>query len=220
VIGNSEGGAIGPLAATKSKDIQFVVMLAGPGIAVKEALLVQAELLAREHGISAEQTQALSDRVKAVARILGEESDNAKATTRLRDLLKGVNVAALRTYAFVPSDLDGLIKFYVSRWYRSQLAYDPAPVLARVHQPVLAITGSLDRVLPADSHLPGITRALAAGGNADFTVVKQPGLNHLFQTAHTGSVLEYSELDESFSPVALGTIAQWIIEKIREVALR
>jgi hypothetical protein len=103
----------------------------------------------------------------------------------------------------------------VSRWYRSQLAYDPAPVLARVQQPVLAMTGSLHRVLPADAHLPGITRALAAGGNPDFIVMKQPGLNHLFQTAHTGDVAEYADLDESFSPSALAIIATWILSRTR-----
>ena len=118
VVGNSEGGAIGPLAATRSNDVRFVVMLAGPGIDVPGALRVQAQSIARQRGLSVEQTQGIVARTDAVARILADESDNGKAEARLRDLLRGVNVTALRTYAFEPSDLDGLLKFYVSRWYR------------------------------------------------------------------------------------------------------
>jgi len=41
-------------------------------------------------------------------------------------------------------------------------------------------------------------------------VQELPGLNHLFQTAKTGSIEEYGEIEESFAPAALDTIAGWI----------
>jgi hypothetical protein len=40
-----------------------------------------------------------------------------------------------------------------------------------------------------------------------------PGLNHLFQTAKTGSPAEYGKIEETFSPVALKTIGDWIAEQ-------
>ena len=36
-----------------------------------------------------------------------------------------------------------------------------------------------------------------------------PGLNHLFQTAKTGAVSEYSQIDETIAPVVLEKISAW-----------
>jgi hypothetical protein len=43
--------------------------------------------------------------------------------------------------------------------------------------------------------------------------VELPGLNHLFQTAKTGAVSEYAQIDETIAPAALDKIASWI-EKV------
>jgi hypothetical protein len=44
-------------------------------------------------------------------------------------------------------------------------------------------------------------------------VEELPGLNHLFQTAKTGSPSEYAEIEETISPVALETIAGWVLKQ-------
>ena len=41
------------------------------------------------------------------------------------------------------------------------------------------------------------------------------GLNHLFQTAETGLVTEYASIEETFSPQALSTISDWILQRFR-----
>jgi hypothetical protein len=47
-------------------------------------------------------------------------------------------------------------------------------------------------------------------GNRDATITELPGLNHLFQTAETGSVVEYERIAETFAPSALELITAWI----------
>jgi hypothetical protein len=42
-----------------------------------------------------------------------------------------------------------------------------------------------------------------------------PGLNHLFQTAGTGSPQEYGRIEETFSPAALEIISDWIAARTR-----
>ena len=42
-----------------------------------------------------------------------------------------------------------------------------------------------------------------------------PGLNHLFQTAKTGSEYEYIRIEETISPQALKTISDWILNQTR-----
>jgi hypothetical protein len=53
---------------------------------------------------------------------------------------------------------------------------------------------------------------LEKGGNQHFQVILLPDLNHLFQKATTGSVAEYSQIEETVDPVALQTVSDWIIK--------
>ena len=96
-------------------------------------------------------------------------------------------------------------------WNRVFLRFDPAPHLAGVEQPVLALNGSLDiQVLPGPN-LAGLRAGLA--GNHDATVLELEGLNHMFQTAQTGTVPEYAQIEETFNPAALELISNWIAER-------
>ena len=104
------------------------------------------------------------------------------------------------------------IKLVSSPWFRDFLKYDPAPTLSKVSCPVLDINGEKDLQVPPEQNLPAIRKALTAGGNKNFEVVELPGLNHLFQTAKTGGVGEYSEIEETMSPVALEKVANWILK--------
>jgi len=69
----------------------------------------------------------------------------------------------------------------------------------------LSILGQAAR-LKTDLTPLGAERA----GNKDVTVRVLPGLNHLFQTSQTGSVNEYSQIEETFAPAALTQIGDWI----------
>jgi hypothetical protein len=61
--------------------------------------------------------------------------------------------------------------------------------------------------------LPAIRKALEEGGNKHFEIVELPGLNHLFQTAKTGSPNEYAQIEETIAPVALDTMTVWILKQ-------
>jgi hypothetical protein len=108
-----------------------------------------------------------------------------------------------------------LLKTLLSSWFRFFLGYDPYPVLTKVKIPVLAINGEKDLQVPPKENLGMIEKALKEGSNKNYKVVELPGLNHLFQTAETGSPGEYSKIEETMSPVALKTIADWIKEITR-----
>ena len=76
--------------------------------------------------------------------------------------------------------------------------------------PVLALNGELDLQVPPQQNLPEIAKALTAGGNKNFKTVTLPKLNHLFQTAQTGAVSEYSKIEETIAPAALTLMTEWI----------
>ena len=52
LMGHSEGGMTAPMVASKSKDVSFLVLLAGPGIELKKLLLMQQELIPKADGVS------------------------------------------------------------------------------------------------------------------------------------------------------------------------
>jgi pimeloyl-ACP methyl ester carboxylesterase len=204
-IGHSEGGMIGPLAAGDNPDTAFLVLLAAPGTPIRQ--LMEAQRRAIGHSLG--QSDAELDRAMPVqdaffaAAMSGE--DAAAAAARLRAILTDDMLRAAGTPL---AARDQIVRMAADPWFRSFARYDPVPALAHIRVPVLALNGSLDEQVVARENLAGIGAALA--GNPDATVRELPGLNHLFQTARTGSPGEYVDIEESFAPAALDLIAGWI----------
>ena len=64
---------------------------------------------------------------------------------------------------------------------------------------MLAINGEKDLQATPNENLDAIAAALKEGGNKDFSIVRLPQLNHLFQTSQTGLSTEYSDRRDNFS---------------------
>lgn len=101
-----------------------------------------------------------------------------------------------------------------SPWMMFFLKYDPAMALEKVKCPVLAINGEKDLQVPPEVNLTAIRKALEKGGNYQVTVRELPGLNHMFQECETDSPDEYATIEQTFSPVALEVIGNWIKEQV------
>jgi X-Pro dipeptidyl-peptidase (S15 family). len=200
LLGHSEGGIIAPMIAARSTGVAFIVMMAGLGVGGESMLLAQGA------GLAGPKTVEFQKKAFAV---LKTEKDAEAARSRLTALLDEMAGPNAMPEAMKRQTLDMIL----SGWFRGLLAYDPAPVLRKVKCPVLAINGEKDVQVDARTNLPGIRSALAAGGNRDVTIVQFPNLNHLFQTAETGNVSEYGNIEETISPVVLQTIADWIRKK-------
>lgn len=204
LIGQSEGGIIAPMVAARNPDVAFIVMMAGSGVPGDELLVMQGELISEASGMSHEAAEKNATTERAALEIVKQEKDVATMEKKLRELL-GPTVPE--------AQLGAQIKQITSPWFRYFLVYDPASAVMKVKCPVLAINGEKDLQVPPKQNLPAIRQALQAGGNADFEVEELAGLNHLFQTAKTGSPAEYAEIEETISPVALQKIAGWIVKE-------
>jgi fermentation-respiration switch protein FrsA (DUF1100 family) len=216
LIGHSEGGLIAPMVAVKSPDIAFIVLMAAPGVTGEEILYMQSDRIARAEGASNEtiaQNEALMRRMYSVVK---EEKNNTAVEEELREILRTeiANASEQKTESSGHSEavIDAQVTALTSPWMRFFLTYDPRPTLMKVKCPVLAITGEKDLQVPPEENLRAIDDALKAGGNKDYIVKELPGLNHLFQTAKTGSPSEYAKIEETISPDALEIIGNWILE--------
>jgi uncharacterized protein len=204
LVGHSEGGLIAPMVAARNKDVAFIVMMAGTGVPGDQILPAQGEAIEVANGKSPEEAAKNASNEKEMLTLVETEKDDAALQKELKEKMAGE----------VPEAQIGLqISQITSVWFRYFLTYDPATALRKVTCPVLAINGSLDKQVLPSQNLPAIRKALAESGNQHVEVDELPGLNHLFQTAKTGSPAEYAQIDETMSPVALDKMATWILKQ-------
>ena len=204
LIGHSEGGIIAPMIAARNPDVAFIVMMAGSGVPGDEILVAQVEAIDESNGKTHEEAMKDGAKQREILTLVETEKDPAVLEAKLKEKMAGE----------VPEAQIGMeIKSLTSPWFRYFLTYDPAIALRKVTCPVLALNGEKDKQVPPEQNLPAIRKALERGGNKHFEVDEMPGLNHLFQTAKTGSPNEYASIEETISPVALEKISSWILKR-------
>ena len=219
LAGHSEGGIIAPIAAAKSDDVNFIVLLAGTGIRGDKLILLQQELIGRAMGMSEEQLQTINNYFTKVFEVLLNPSQQ----TLKADLIKLIT----KELHEIPDDklpmgmskdkavIDAQATQLASPWMVYFTQHDPAEVLVKVKCPVLAVNGEKDLQVPPKENLIPIKNALEKGGNTNITTIEFPNLNHLFQESTTGAPSEYAIIEQTFSPVALEAISNWILNQVK-----
>lgn len=212
LIGHSEGGLIAPMVAARSKDVAFIVLMAGPGTRGDEILYAQGELIARAEGTPDPIVKRQRGVQEAMFKIVQNETDAKVAVEKFEEYLKTslAEVVDPKDREGRANQLRGSFLTVNTAWFRYFLSYDPRPALQKLKIPVLAINGSLDLQVPCKENLAEISKALTTAGNRNFKTVELPNLNHLFQTTKTGAVSEYGDLTETIAPVALDTMSDWL----------
>jgi fermentation-respiration switch protein FrsA (DUF1100 family) len=219
IIGHSEGALIASIVASRSKDVAFVVLLAGPGVPGREILTTQSVAIARASGAGAEALAKIEVTHRVLMDIL---SDPASKEDAILPAIRALTEAQLVGLGQEPKISDAELRQVMlpldSRWLREFLVLDPAVYLRQVRVPVLALNGSLDTQVPAEQNLAAVAAALEQAGNKDVTTAALPGLNHLFQTSMTGSPTEYALIEETFAPAALEKVVEWVRQRAGEPA--
>ena len=214
LIGHSEGGLIAPMVASKSKDVAFILLLAGTGIQGDSLLLLQKKLIEEASGINKEDIQKGQSLNRKVFDIVNKSTSleqlNSDLTIYFKQILKD-NPNTQKPAEMSDDDFVKLqVKQIASPWMQYFIKYNPAPALEKVKCPVLAINGEKDLQVPPKENLEAIKKALTKGGNKRVTTKELPNLNHLFQECKTGSPDEYATIEQTFSPIALTEILKWL----------
>ena len=209
LIGHGEGALEAVMVADDIPSIAFVVLLESPGVPGEQVLLEQTEEAEKASGIA--KLQIKKDR--QVGTILYDMARNGATISQMHLALADFNLRWLRDQGDDGSTLapwSAKVKRFNDPWLHFFLSYDPAPAIAQLKCPVLALNGGKDMQVIAEQNAPAIRAALARGGNKDAEVKVLPGLNYLLQPAQTGLAYEYASCPVAISPVALQTIGDWI----------
>lgn len=210
VLGQSEGGWAAPLAATRSPDVAFVVLLAAPAVPGDQLIYKQGELIARSAGASEDAIADSQELQKLMVEVLRSEKDQFVAIEKIR-------AAWLESRVQLPAELrsqvDAQIMAATNPEIRSVILHDPVPVLEKLKVPVLAVFGEKDVLAPPSQSKVPMESALSH--LSDSTVIEVPGVNHLFQTCDSCLAMEAGSIEETMSPAVLKLIGDWIVQRTK-----
>lgn len=219
LIGHSEGGMIAPMVAIKSADVSFIVLMAGTGVTGDKIIDEQVARLLKIAGADQARIDSTLASQRQIYEAVRTQTDPSALKQKVREVIENsvskLDETQRAAIGYSDAYIEAQIAAATSKWFRFFITHDPTTVLRKVTCPVLAINGRLDMQVPPGQNLPAIERALREGGNSHVTIKELPGLNHLFQTAKTGAITEYAQIEETISPLALETIAVWIEARTR-----
>lgn len=216
LIGHSEGAMIAPIVAAKNKNVAFIISLAGPldGYAT---MMYQTAGVLEKFKMNASYIAYSSSREKILL-------DNIETATDSASLIHGIDSEYRRYYDGIPDSLNSLAvkpdiyrsalapmaATLVSPWWKFFIGYNATANLSKVKCPVLLLGGEKDIQVNNAVDIPAIAGILKDHHNSNVEYHLLPGLNHLFQHCLTCTVQEYGQLAETFSPDALGIMADWL----------
>lgn len=214
LIGHSEGGIIAPMVASKSKDVAFIILLAGPGIQGDQLLLLQQKLICKVKGFSEEYLRISESTNRKIFDIVKKSNSLDQLdidltnyiTNNLKDFPKAEQHEEINGEDFVKLQ----VKHIATPWMQYFIKYNPFQTLTKVKCPVFALNGEKDLQVPPKENLNAINIALKKGGNKQVMILELPNLNHLFQECITGAPDEYYLIEQTFSPTAMKEILKWI----------
>lgn len=206
LLGWSQAGWIMPLAATRAKDIAFLISVSGAGVPAAETTIDQTrnELAAR--GMkpqTIEEIVAITKLQYEFARTGRGWDEYAAARQKL--------AARLGT---PPDNFPATPDHPYWQFIRRLYFYDPAPTLRQLQVPTLALFGELDNNILAEKNKAAWEAALKAGGNRDYTLRILAGANHLQLEAKAGSNAEMASL-RRFVPEYFTTVREWLAKRLR-----
>ena len=208
LIGHSLGGMIAPMIASTSQDIDFIIMLAGPGMRGDKLMLLQKEKMERGMGINDEGIAAGQKNIGgAYEIIINSEPQNDSLAVALKAYFAKAFEGALPE-----QQLQMISDQLTIPWLLDLIRHDPAETFKNVKCPVLALNGENDLQVPSKENLMAIEKGVKANGNKEITVMELPGLNHLFQESESGMPTEYGTIEQTFSEEVLKIMSDWILE--------
>ena len=218
LIGHSEGGLIAPIVVSKDKSIAFIVSLAGTAADGLTLLLSQERRKAELRGVSTDEIDFNERILKRAFTIVNNENDFSKIEGLVQkdlELFRKENANNPYINLLTDNEINGHARAASNPRNIYFFKTNPKQFWTKVQCPILAINGDKDSQVSSKIHLTAIKEAIEEGGNSETTIKELKGLNHLFQTAKTGSVEEYEQIEETFSPKALLMIKDWVIAHIK-----
>jgi pimeloyl-ACP methyl ester carboxylesterase len=204
--GISQGGWIAPLAAARSPNVAFIILVSGPAVSVVVQDVDRVEHELRAGGFAEDQVQA----AVAHERLFSEVAFSGQGWDRLEASIEHARATRWASIVALPSKEE--FERYGSLWGQFR-AYDPMPYLQQVTCPVLALFGGKDTVVPPEKNAPLMEQALKAAGNHDYTIKIFPDGEHVLLATTSGARRDVPQW-KAFVPGYFEAMLDWLRARV------
>lgn len=214
VWGLSQGGWLGPLAASRSADVAFVIAVSGPGVSPGEQMIVYYANELRAQGVPESDVREAS----AVRRDIWNYMSNGNGYEKVKKELEQSRTKPWYAQAKAqeddsfgplprPAELNKQPAHSV-QWFKQEAVYDPVPALRAVRVPALFLFGDKDQLIPVAESVAAIRRVLAEDSHHDFMIQEFPNDDH-------GMRLTTGEASGEIDSEYLKTMREWLASHVR-----
>jgi hypothetical protein len=206
ILGWSQAGWVMPLAATRAKDLAFLISICGAGVSGAETTIDHARNEMVANGMRPQMVDQIVDLMTLQYEYLrtGQGWSQYVATRERIAARMGGNPPE----AFPATQDHPYLQFI-----RPLILYDPAPTIRQLQLPVLALFGELDNNIMAEKNRAAWEAALKAGGHRDYTLRILPKANHALLEAKVGNNAEMKSL-QRFLPAYSAIILDWLSKHV------
>ena len=209
VWGLSQGGWLGPLAASRSADVAFVIAVSGPGVSPGEQMIVYYANELRRQGVPEGDVREAS----AVRRDIWSYMSNGNAYGKVKAELEQARTKRWFSRAKAqqddsfgtlpkPEDLGKPVGRSLL-WFRQEMNYDPVAALRALRVPALFLFGDRDQLIPVQESVTVLQRVLGEDGHHDFTIREFANDDHEMR-------LDVGETSGEIDPDYLRTMREWL----------
>src|SRR5687768_7422230 len=213
--GQSQGGWIAPLAASRFPEAAFAVALSGGGLSPADTELFDTEFELIKAGYTPDEVKEALAFQKLKNEIIGS-ADKWDEYTKARAIAKDK-----KWFRHRGIDVYGAEKRDDPFWthMRRSYVYDPAPTLRASPAPLLAIFGELDSPEGVKANVRAIRQIMDKAGRRDYVVKVYPNGSHNLMEVPPDNPNEWVRL-KRFPPGFFETMVDWTTTQVRRRALK
>jgi dipeptidyl aminopeptidase/acylaminoacyl peptidase len=194
IWGHSQGGWVGPLAASHCPDLAFVIANSGPGIGAQDQDLYGIEHTMREEGASDDDVSQALDFMRAIHAAAIQGMPYEEVAAKYIEPARGA--PGFDYFGEVGPELWNFLVINIQR------PFDPVSTLELISCPILAIFGERDTLVPVELSVRVYESARKNAPGRDITTLVFPDANHRIK------------IDGEFAPGYLTAMTDWIWDRI------
>jgi pimeloyl-ACP methyl ester carboxylesterase len=206
MLGVSQAGWVMPLAATRAKDLAFLISISGAGVSASETTIDQA----RNEMVASGMRSQMIDQIVELMRLQYDYLRTGQGWDRYIAARERI-VAQMGGNP--PEAFPATPDHPYLQLIRPMILYEPTPTIRQLQLPVLALFGELDNNIMAEKNRAAWEVALKAGGHRDYTLRILRRANHALLEAKVGNNAEMRSL-QRFVPAYFEIVLAWLSEHV------
>jgi len=210
VRGDSQGGWVAPLAASRSKDIAFLIVRSASARTQQDNLVYEVENEVRSQGFSEEDARQAGEIRQMLSDALATNT-GWEALTETLERSRSKPWFQLTQAAWVLSR--GVPTGSFLRNLQRVFIFDPMPAWEQVTCPVLVLLGEFDRSVPSQESAQKIEQALKKTEHKDFTITIFPKGSHGLLESETGYNSDAPNV-KRYVPGYLESMTSWLLNRV------